>query len=92
MVKEEGEKGFLERVIERRFKTYEEKCVEEIEFAEEALGKPHVMISIALPEGCEGLVEEFRRLPEDEEFINEVRNLVRRYLERKAAKLKAKQG
>lgn len=73
----------IEKLIMKRFKNFEEKCREEIDLVDEALGRPHVTLDIALPAGCEELREFFEKLPEDEEFKSELEAFIRNYLKRK---------
>ncbi|MEM1667322.1 MAG: hypothetical protein QXE91_02670 [Thermofilaceae archaeon] len=73
----------LERMIMKRFRNFEEKCREEIELVDEALGRPHITLDIVLPAGCEELKEIFEKLPEDEEFMKELEKFVRDYVKRK---------
>lgn len=88
-MREEGEgESFFEKIVERRFKAYEEKCLETIELVDEALGRPHITIDIALPEGCEEFRDEFEKLTEDEEFVEEVRKLVKKYLQKRSRESK----
>lgn len=77
------EESLIGRLVEKRFKAYEEKCLEEIELVDEALGRPHITIDIALPEGCEEMREEFEKLPEDEDFIKELQDFIREFLAKK---------
>lgn len=76
----------LEKLIIKRFKTYEDKCKEEIDLVEEALGRPHILLDVALPEGCDHLREEFEKLPEDCEFREELQSFIRDVLMRRASK------
>ena len=49
---------------------------------EMALGKPFIEIKVELPEGFEDLRNQFLRLEEDEQFREEVRDLIKKRLTR----------
>lgn len=73
----------LEKLVDKRFRTVEGKWRDELELVDEALGRPHIALSIPLPEGCEGMEEAFRKLPEDEEFVRELQCFIREALRRR---------
>ena len=60
----------------KREKTYDE---EKREF-EMAIGKPFIKIRIEMPEGFEELRPQFLNLEKDEQFFEEVENLVKKRL------------
>ena len=72
-----------ERIVDKKFKRLEERYKEERGLVEESLGRPHISLSVEMPEGCEGLEEEFKSLSQDKEFMSELRDLVKKHLERK---------
>mgnify|MGYP000063349055 CR=1 FL=1 len=76
----------MEELIEKRFKSVEEKYREELDLVCEALGKPCIILHVQLPEGCEEYRELFEKLPGDEEFMAELQEFVREALKKKAEK------
>jgi len=56
---------------------------------EMAIGKPFINIKVELPEGFEDLRAQFLNLEKDEQFLQEVRDLIKKRLvhERRGAKL-----
>lgn len=71
------------RLVDRKFKRYEERYEEERGLIEEHLGRPHMYLRVEMPEGCEGMEEEFANLREDKQFVDDLKDLVKRHLERK---------
>jgi hypothetical protein len=68
-------KWFGSRKLKRE-RTYEE---EKREF-EMAMGKPFINIRIEMPDGFEELRAQFLNLEKDEQFLEEVKNLVKKRL------------
>jgi hypothetical protein len=68
-------------------KWFEKKSVSKKEYDEEkrefemAIGKPFVILKIELPEGFEGQRNLFLSLENDRDFLDEIRDLVKKYLQ-----------
>lgn len=75
--------GQSERIIKKKFERYAKEFEEEVERTEEALGKPHIMVNVEMPEGCEDMEKEFRDLAQDAGFLKDVKDLVKRHLDKK---------
>lgn len=69
-----------EKIVEK-FKRVGERY--ERELVEESLGRPCISLRVEMPEGCKGLEEEFKSLSRDREFMDELRELVKRHLGRR---------
>jgi predicted nucleic-acid-binding protein len=82
----------MENLIEKRFKSVEEKYREELDLVSEALGKPCIILHVQLPEGCEEYRELFEELPHDEEFMAELQEFIREALRRRAGKLERREN
>lgn len=69
-------KKWFNRRKPKRERTYEE---EKREF-EMAMGKPFISIKIEMPEGFEDLRAQFLNLETDEQFLEEVKDLIKKRL------------
>jgi hypothetical protein len=67
-------------------KWFEKKSASKKEYDEEkrefemAIGRPFVILKIELPEGFEDQRTQFLSLESDRDFLDEVKNLVKKYL------------
>ncbi len=70
----------VKKWIESRTRKPEAEYDEAKEEFEKAIGKPFISIRIELPEGFEELHAEFRRLEKDDQFHEEVKDLIKKRL------------
>lgn len=77
-------KKWFNRRKPKRERTYEE---EKREF-EMAMGKPFISIKIEMPEGFEDLRAQFLNLETDEQFLEEVKDLIKKNLSYKRRGIK----
>ena len=72
-----------EKIVDKKFKRFEERFRKEKELIEQSIGRPHISLDVELPKGCEDMEKEFKSLSEDKEFMDELRDLVKKHLDRK---------
>ncbi len=70
----------VKKWIESRVKKPEAKYDEAKKEFEMAIGKPFITIKIEIPEGFEDLRGQFSNLEKDEDFLREVRDLIKKRL------------
>lgn len=70
----------IKKWIESRIKEPEKEYDEAKREFEMAMGKPFIKIRIEIPEGFEDLRRQFLHLESDQEFLSEVKDLVKKRL------------
>lgn len=70
----------IKKWLESRIKKPEDEYDEAKREFEKAIGKPFISIRIEVPTGFEDLRAEFLRLEKDEEFHDEVKDLIKKRL------------
>lgn len=71
----------IKKWIRSKKPTQEKRYEEEKREFEMAMGKPFINIRIEIPEGFEDLRPQFLELEEDEQFFEEVKDLIKKRLE-----------
>ena len=71
----------IKKWIRSKKPTQEKRYEEEKREFEMAMGKPFIAIRIEIPEGFEELRPQFLELEEDEQFLEEVKDLIKKRLE-----------
>lgn len=76
--------SWMDRIFRRRFERRKKVYEEEKGKVGRALGKPHITLTIELPESCKGMEQEFEQLPEDRQFKKELEEFIHDYIVRKS--------
>lgn len=72
--------SLVKKWIESRGKKPESEYEEAKRQFEMAIGKPHITLKVEIPAGFEKLGNEFRRLEDDPQFHEEVKDLIKKRL------------
>lgn len=83
--------SWMDRVFRRKFERRRREYEEEKEKVDKALGKPHITLTIELPESCKGMEQEFEQLPSDKQFWEELEEFIHDYISRKNRERKESQ-
>jgi len=83
--------SWMDRVFRRKFERHRREYEKEKEKVDKALGKPHITLTIELPESCKGMEREFEQLPDDKQFREELEEFIHDYIARKNKERKEKQ-
>jgi hypothetical protein len=75
-----GVNDLVKKWIESRDKKPESEYEEAKRQFEMAIGKPHITLNLEIPIGFEGFSTEFRRLENDYQFHDEVKDLIKKRL------------
>jgi hypothetical protein len=75
-----GVNSLVKRWIEARDRQPESEYEEAKRKFEMAMGKPFITVSLEIPEGFEQFNTEFLKLEKDQQFLEEVRDLIKKRL------------
>jgi len=71
----------IKKLIRSKKPSQEKRYEEEKREFEMAMGKPFIDLRVEIPEGFEDLRPQFLELEEDEQFLEEVKDLIKKRLE-----------